>query len=62
MYRVRFGRDDRRPSFLLAVFEELLQTIWGGFEESDDDSYVVGIAGAEIIRPVTIYSRADLKN
>jgi hypothetical protein len=51
MYRVRFGRDDPRPSFLLSVFEELLQTIWGGFEESDDDWYVVGIAGAEITRP-----------
>jgi hypothetical protein len=59
-YRVRFDRDGRRPSFLLAVFEELLQTIWGGFEESDDDWYVVGIAGAEITRPVIIYSRAGL--
>jgi len=62
MYRVRFGRDDGRPSFLLAVFEELLQTNWGGFEEEDDDYYVIGIAGAQIFRPVTIYSRADSKS
>lgn len=62
MYRVRFGRDGPRPKFLLRVFEDLLQTIWGGFEESDDHYHMVGDAGAEIFRPVTIYSRADLKN
>jgi hypothetical protein len=62
MYRVRFGRDGQRPKFLLSVFEDLLQTIWGGFDEADDDCYVVGSAGAEIFRPVTIYSRAELKN
>ena len=54
-----FDHDDSRPSFLLSVFEELLQPIWGGFEESDDDEHVVGRAGAEITRFVTVYSRAN---
>jgi hypothetical protein len=30
-----------------------------GFEESDDDEHVVGSAGAEITRFVTVYSRAN---
>jgi len=58
MHPVRFGRD-LRTSSLLSVFKDLLQNVWGVFEASEDDEYVVGSAcGEEIIRSVTIYTRA----
>jgi hypothetical protein len=49
------------PSFLLDyLFEDLLRTVWGGFEASEDYEYLVGsVWGEEILRPVTIYSRAN---
>jgi hypothetical protein len=58
MHPVRFGRD-LRTSSLLRVFKDLLQNVWGVFEASEDDDYAVGSAlGADIVRSVTIYSRA----
>jgi len=63
MHRVRFGYDGPRPSFLLGVFKELLQTVWGGFEEVEENDYVIGSVGTagEICDSVAIYSRADSK-
>lgn len=59
IYPVLF-RPNHGPSCLLDVFEDLLRTVWGGFEESEDYEYRVGsIWGVEILRLVTIYSRAN---
>jgi hypothetical protein len=63
MHPVRFGRDGLRTSLLLSAFEDLLQNVWGGFEEFEDYGYPVGsVGGEDIIRPVNIYSRGDSKS